>query len=203
MQVRFLGRTDYLDTWRAMQAQVAGRGPDSPDELWLTEHAPVFTTGVREPEDPPPAGDIPLVATDRGGLVTYHGPGQLIAYPLLDLRRLNLPVRELVRQLEQAVIDLLADYQVVGQRRAGFPGVFVNDNKIAALGLRVRRGYTYHGLSFNATVDLAPYQLIRPCGLEPSQVTRLCEHADGVDLSRLEGELAGHLVRCLVVGGGD
>ena len=185
-----------------MQAEVAARGPDSPDQLWLTEHPPVFTTGVRAVVDSP-SGGIPLVKTDRGGLMTYHGPGQLIAYPLLDLRRLKLPVRALVWRLEQAVIDLLADYQVTGQRRAGFPGIFVGNDKIAALGLRVRRGYTYHGLSFNATVDLAPYQLIRPCGLEPSQVTRLSAHADGVDLKRLERELAAHLVRGLTQIGAD
>ena len=196
MRVRYLGRTDYRDTWRKMQAQVAARGPDSPDQLWLTEHAPVFTCGVREIEAPPP-GDIPLVETDRGGLMTYHGPGQLIAYPLLDLRRMNLSVRELVRRLEQAVIDLLAAYQVSGQRRAGFPGVFVGADKIAALGLRVRRGYTYHGLSLNATVDLAPYQLISPCGLPPEQVTRLSAHAGELDLKRLERELAAHLQRLL------
>lgn len=196
MRVRYLGRTDYLETWQAMRAHVAARTPDSPDQLWLTEHPPVFTTGVRKPDALPPSGDIPLVATDRGGLLTYHGPGQIIAYPLLDLRRLGGSVKGVVWRLEQAVIDLLAVYQVVGQRRAGFPGVFVGTDKIAALGLRVRRGYSYHGLSFNVDVDLAPYQLISPCGLSAKQVTRLCAHAEaaeGLDFKRLQRELAGHL----------
>lgn len=170
--VRDLGRVDYEPTWRAMQAFTAARTADTPDELWLLEHPPVYTQGqAGKPEHLLAATDIPVVAIDRGGQITYHGPGQIVAYVLVDLRRRGYGIRELVTRLEQAVIDLLAVHGVVAQRRAGAPGVYVGEAKIAALGLRVKHGCTYHGLAFNVAMDLAPFAAINPCGYAGLAVT--------------------------------
>lgn len=159
-----------------MQAFTDARGPDTPDELWLVEHDPVFTLGqAGKPEHVLAAGDIPVVHVDRGGQVTYHGPGQIVVYPLLDLRRLRIGVRELVRRIEQAVIDTLAEWNIEGRRRVGAPGVYVVDAKIAALGLRVRRGCCFHGLAFNVAMDLEPFRRINPCGYAGLQVTQMLD----------------------------
>lgn len=172
--VRRLGLAEYEPTWRAMQAFTAQRESSTPDEIWLLEHPPVFTLGM--------GGDarhllretgIPLVRIDRGGQITYHGPGQLVAYVLLDLARRKLGVRELVRRLESAVIALLAGYGIEGARRERAPGVYVGNAKIAALGLRIRRGRCYHGLALNADMDLAPFAAIDPCGYPGLAVTQL------------------------------
>ncbi|WP_338065364.1 lipoyl(octanoyl) transferase LipB [Thiospirillum jenense] len=174
LHLRHLGRCDYLSTWQAMQAFTAARDLDSVDELWLLEHPPVFTLGqagilehVRH------AGEIPVIRTDRGGQVTYHGPGQLVCYLLLDLRRAGLGVRQVVQLLEQAVILLLAELGITADRREQAPGVYVNGAKIAALGLRVRRGCSYHGLALNLNMDLMPFTRINPCGYSDLQVTQL------------------------------
>ncbi len=174
--VRDLGRQPYEPVWRAMQQFTDSRAEDTIDELWLVEHDPVFTLGqAGKPEHVLLPGTIPVLHVDRGGQVTYHGPGQLVAYPLLDLRRLKLGVRDYVHRIEQALIDTLADWDIMAIRRAGAPGVYVGDAKIAALGIRVRRGCSFHGLAFNVDMDLAPFQRINPCGYAGLQVTSMLE----------------------------
>jgi len=173
---RDLGRADYEPVWRAMQAFTKARDEATADELWFVEHPPVFTLGLAaKPEHVLDAGAIPVVRIDRGGQVTYHGPGQLVAYALLDLRRAGYGVKELVRRLEQSVIDLLAGYRVEGARQAGMPGVYVGGAKIAAIGLRVSRGCTYHGISLNVDADLAAFSRINPCGYPGLAATRLAD----------------------------
>ena len=172
--VRDLGRQPYEPVWRAMQAFTDARTEATPDELWLVEHDPVFTLGqAGKPEHVLAAGDIPVLHVDRGGQVTYHGPGQIVAYPLLDLRRLKLGVRDYVCRIEQAVIDTLAEWNIEGRRRAGAPGVYVNDAKVAALGIRVRRGCCFHGLAFNIAMDLEPFHRINPCGYAGLEVVAM------------------------------
>lgn len=174
--VRILGRQPYRPVWQAMQAFTDTRQADTPDELWLLEHDPVFTQGqAGKAEHVLAPGDIPVVAVDRGGQVTYHGPGQIVAYPLLDLRRLGIGVRDLVCRIEQSIIDTCAHYQVVAERHAGAPGVYVGAAKIAALGLRVRRGCSFHGLAFNIAMDMTPYLRINPCGFQGLEVTQLLD----------------------------
>ena len=181
--VRDLGRQPYEPVWRAMQRFTDARDADTPDELWLVEHDPVFTLGqAGKPEHVLMPGDIPVIHVDRGGQVTYHGPGQIVAYPLLDLKRLKIGVREYVHRIEQAVIDTLADWNITAQRRDGAPGVYVEDAKVAALGIRVRRGCSFHGLAFNIAMDLEPFQRINPCGYAGLEVTSMLE---------LRGESAG------------
>jgi lipoyl(octanoyl) transferase len=171
--VRSLGRVDYEPTWRAMQAFTAQRAPETPDQIWLLEHPPVFTQGqAGRPEHLIAATRIPVVPIDRGGQITYHGPGQAVAYVLVDLRRRGYGIRELVTRMEQAVIDLLAAQGVTASRLAGAPGVYVNGAKIAALGLRVKQGCTYHGLALNVDMDLSPFALINPCGYAGMRVTQ-------------------------------
>jgi lipoyl(octanoyl) transferase len=174
--VRWLGVVDYEPTFRAMQKFVDERDAASPDELWLLEHPPVFTLGMAADRNhlllP---GDIPVVAADRGGQVTYHGPGQLVAYPLLDMRRLGISVRALVVQLEQAVIGLVAAHGVTAVGRRDAPGVYVEGRKLASLGLRIRRGCSYHGVALNVDMDLAPFARINPCGMAGMQVTQLAD----------------------------
>ena len=163
--VKRLGRVDYEPTFQAMQDFTAARTQETPDELWIVEHPSVYTLGqAGKPEHVLRDVGIPLVKIDRGGQVTYHGPGQVVIYLLLDLPRLKIKVRELVTAIEQAVIDLLADYDVAALRRDGAPGVYVGDAKIAALGLRIRNGCSYHGVSLNVDMDLSPFDAINPCG---------------------------------------
>ncbi len=180
--IRHLGLRDYETVWREMQDFTAQRTADTADEIWLLEHSPVFTLGLNgKREHLLTPGDISIVNCDRGGQITYHGPGQLIAYLLLNLKRRGLGVKEMVRRMEQAIIDLLADYAIDGQRREGAPGIYVTDKKIAALGLRVRRGCSYHGLSLNVDMDLTPFSRINPCGhkgLETTQLSKLRANID-------------------------
>lgn len=177
LNVRRLGRQPYLPIWHAMQAFTDARGVDTEDELWVLEHDPVFTLGqAGKPEHVLAPGDIPVVHVDRGGQVTYHGPGQIVAYPLLDLRRLRVGVREMVQRIEQAMIDTLAHWNIESGRVEGAPGVYVAGAKIGALGLRVRHGCTFHGLAFNVAMDLEPFLRINPCGyagLKETQVVDL------------------------------
>ena len=176
VRVRDLGRTDYEEVFHAMQAFTAERTSQTLDEIWLTEHDPVFTQGQAGKEEHLLApGDIPVVQSDRGGQVTYHGPGQIVGYLLFDLRRLELSVRGLVSGIEDAVVNTLACYEISGKPRRDAPGVYVDNAKIAALGLRVRRGCSYHGLSLNVNMDLAPYARINPCGLAGIDVTQMCD----------------------------
>ncbi|MGY6520068.1 MAG: lipoyl(octanoyl) transferase LipB [Lysobacteraceae bacterium] len=174
--VRELGRQPYPVVWRAMAAYTDARGEDAADELWLVEHDPVFTLGqAGRPEHVLAPGDIPVIQVDRGGQVTYHGPGQIVAYPLVDLRRLKLGVRELVCRIEQSMIDVLADWNIHAERRSGAPGIYVNGAKIGAIGLRVRRGCTFHGLAFNIAMDLEPFHRINPCGYAGMAVTSMLD----------------------------
>ena len=174
--IRALGLQPYAPVYARMRRFNEGRGADTVDEIWLLQHEPVFTLGLagrREHLLRP--GAVPVRQTDRGGQVTYHGPGQIVVYTLLDLRRRNLPIKRFVSLLEQAVIDLLRRYGIAGQRRAGAPGVYVGGAKIAALGVRVRKGCCYHGLALNVDMDLAPFQAINPCGYPGLPVTQLAD----------------------------
>jgi lipoyl(octanoyl) transferase len=182
-----------------MQAFTQARTPKTEDQLWLVEHPPVFTLGqAGRREHVLDPGDIPVVSTDRGGQVTYHGPGQAIAYVLMDLKRRGYGVKEMVRRIEQAVIDLLERYGVKGERRNGMPGVYVEDAKIAAIGLRVSRGCTYHGVSLNHDLDLAPFARIDPCGYPGLASTRLVDHAVRDKITAVQQGLATSLSRCLM-----
>src|SRR6478672_155921 len=174
--VRRLGRVRYEPTWETMRFFNQARGPATPDEIWLLQHEPVFTLGLAgRIEHVLDAGDIPVVHCDRGGQVTYHGPGQVVAYLMLDLRRRGLGVKELVRRIEQAVIELLRGYGMVGARRTGMPGVYVGGAKVAAVGLRIAHGCSYHGVALNVDMDLAPFACIDPCGYPGLATTRLAD----------------------------
>lgn len=179
LHVKNLGKADYQPVWQAMKEFTDGRDAHTRDELWLVEHPPVFTQGqAGKAEHLLAPGAIPVVATDRGGQVTYHGPGQLVAYPLLDLRRLKIGVRELVTKIEQSVVALLAEYKIDSAPKADAPGVYVNGDKIASLGLRVRKGCSFHGVAINVDVDLAPFNQINPCGYAGLNMTRLVDLVD-------------------------
>ena len=196
--VRQLGRQPYEPVWRAMQAYTDARGETTGDELWLVEHDPVFTLGqAGRWEHVLGPGEIPVIPVDRGGQVTYHGPGQIVAYPLVDLRRIKLGVRELVERIEQALIDTLAHWDVHGERRSGAPGVYVGAAKIAALGLRVRRGCCFHGLAFNIAMDLEPFARINPCGYQGLAVTQLLDWAPTAEFAAVQAELVTQLSRQL------
>lgn len=198
MIARRLGLVAYEPTWRAMQSFTRARDDSTADQLWLVQHPPVFTLGLagrREHVLAP--GDIPVVATDRGGQVTYHGPGQAVAYLLLDLKRRKLGVRELVSRIEQGVIDLLAHYGIEGRRRAGMPGVYVGDAKIAAIGLRITRGCSYHGVALNADMDLEPFSRIDPCGYPGLAATQLAALGVRDSIDAVQQRLAGALERAL------
>lgn len=196
--VRNLGYVEYLDAWRAMQRFCDRRDPSTIDEIWLLEHPPVYTVGLRGKgrELPNPLG-IPLIHSDRGGDVTYHGPGQIVAYVLADLRRRSWGVRQLVSGLEQAVIDLLAQHGIAGERRVGAPGVYVHHKKLAALGLRVRNGRSYHGLALNVNLDLRPFASIDPCGYKGLEVTRTLDLGIDADVERTNELFLPHLLRNL------
>ncbi|MGA9422448.1 MAG: lipoyl(octanoyl) transferase LipB [Rhodanobacteraceae bacterium] len=194
--VRRLGRQPYAPVWQAMQAFTDRRDAHTADELWVLEHDPVFTLGqAGRWEHVVAPGDIPVLAVDRGGQVTYHGPGQIVGYPLLDLRRLGIGVRELVGRIEQAIIETLERWNIVAERRDGAPGVYVGGSKIAALGLRVRRGCTFHGLAFNVAMDLEPFQRINPCGYQGLQVTQVLDLGGPGSLAAVQDVLIGELAR--------
>ena len=195
--LRRLGLADYQPVWRAMQSYTDRRDDDSADELWLVQHPPVFTQGqAGKAEHVLAPGDIPVIQVDRGGQVTYHGPGQIVAYPLLDIRRQDIGVRDLVRRIEEAIIQVLALHGVSAVRIEGAPGIYVDGDKIASLGLRVRRGRTFHGLAFNIDMDLEPFGRINPCGYAGLQVVRLADLAT-VDLATVENELVAALAQHL------
>lgn len=194
-RIRHLERADYAATLAAMQQLTEQRGPDSADEIWFVEHAPVFTLGLNAAREHLLApGDIPVVQTDRGGQVTYHGPGQLVAYTLIDIRRARLNVRQLVCALETAVIGLLDEFGIVAAARADAPGVYVDGAKIASLGLRIRRGCSYHGLALNVAMDLAPFERINPCGFEGLPVTQLADLGGPTDPKKIAGALGPRLL---------
>ena len=198
-RVRRLGRAEYEPAWRAMQAYTAERGADGADELWLTEHPPVYTLGIagRAAHLPRVDNGIPVVKVDRGGQITYHGPGQVVLYLLLDLRRRGLAVRALVRMMESAVIDLLREHGIAAEGRVEAPGVYVNGAKIAALGLRVKNGCCYHGLAFNVDMDLSPFRAIDPCGYSGLAVTQARDLGIAGSPDALGEDLARRMLRIL------
>ena len=189
MKLRRLGEVDYLETWQAMQDFTDSRGQDTADELWLLQHPPVFTQGqAGRAEHLLTPGDIPVVQSDRGGQVTYHGPGQWVVYLLIDLRRHRLGIRDLVDLIEQSVVAVLSDLDIAASPRRDAPGVYVGGAKIASLGLRVRRGCSYHGLALNVDMDLEPFSRINPCGYEGMAVTSVRECLGGVPAMDAIGE---------------
>ena len=196
--IRSLGLQDYEPLWRAMQRFTDTRTPETADEIWFTEHPPVFTLGLNASREHLIAtGDIPVVQIDRGGQVTYHGPGMLMIYPLIDLKRLGLGVRDLVTALEQSVVDLAAGYGIDARARPDAPGVYVGDTKFASVGLRIRRGASYHGMALNVRVDLEPFMRINPCGYAGLEMTDLATLGGDGDLDVVREKLLPHFLRHL------
>jgi lipoyl(octanoyl) transferase len=194
LRIRVLGEVAYRPVWEKMQTFTQNRDAVSADELWVVQHPPVFTLGRNgKMEHVLAPGDIPVIPIDRGGQVTYHGPGQLVIYLLLDIRRKNIAVRDLVMKIEQSVVDLLSRYGISAEGDRNAPGVYVQGRKIAALGLRVTRGRTYHGLSLNVDMDLEPFQRINPCGYAGLQVTQCKE----LGIHQSPFEIAGELCGCM------
>jgi lipoyl(octanoyl) transferase len=202
--VKTLGLCDYQTTWQAMKDFTHNRSEQTRDEIWLLQHPPVFTQGIAgKPEHLLHDHGITVIKTDRGGQITYHGPGQIIAYLLLDIRRLKLGVRELVRQMENAVIGVLQDYHVKAAGRTEAPGVYVGKAKIASLGLKIRKNFCYHGIALNVDMDLTPFSYINPCGYQGLQVTQTKDLGipDGVEI--LSAKLANRLQEQLLKRGGN
>ena len=196
--IRELGEADYESTWLAMKHFTDGRDKHTHDEVWLVQHPPVFTQGqAGKAEHLLLPGDIPVVKSDRGGQVTYHGPGQLVAYLMLDVRRLGYGVRELVTRMEQCLIDLLASYGVSAAAKADAPGVYVDGAKIASLGLRIRNGCSFHGLALNVDMDLEPFRRINPCGYAGLAMTQLRDHAGPIEFAEVGARLRSQLVKHL------
>lgn len=194
MITKDLGQADYQTVWQAMRDFTNNRDENTEDEIWLVEHPAVFTQGqAGKAEHLLNPGDIPVIQSDRGGQITYHGPGQIVAYTLIDVRRAKLTVRQLVSRLENAVIALLAEYQIEGKARCDAPGVYVDGAKICSLGLRIRRGCSYHGLALNVDMDLSPFGRINPCGLKDLNVTHIHEFKPYVQIEQVKIDLLKHL----------
>jgi len=197
-EIHHLGEVEYLHSWQKMQDFTDKRQSDTPDELWFLQHPSVYTLGKNgKPEHVLNSSNIPVINSDRGGQVTYHGPGQIVVYTLLDLKRLNIGVRQLVTLLEQSIIDLLADYGIAANARSDAPGVYVNNAKIAALGLRVRKGCSFHGLAFNVDMDLEPFTQINPCGYEGLKITQLKNLVTEVKINKVVDDLQQALLKNL------
>jgi lipoyl(octanoyl) transferase len=197
LRIRRLGLADYEPVWRAMQEFTDNRGDGTDDEFWLVEHPPVFTQGqAGKAEHVLSPGDIPVIQVDRGGQVTFHGPGQIVAYPLVDLRRRGMGVKDFVHRIEESIIRVLTHFGVKGERIDGAPGIYVDGDKIASLGLRVRRGRTFHGLAFNIDMDLEPFQRINPCGYAGLKVVQLSALAE-VEFADVENHLVEEFVHQL------
>ena len=198
IHIKSLGQVEYEPTWRDMQRFTAERTADTVDEIWLVQHPPTYTLGqAGRPEHLLHPTSIPVLKTDRGGQITYHGPGQIVAYMLINLHRWKINVRELVRLMEQAVIDLLAEYDTKAAIREDAPGVYVGEAKIAALGLKIKNGCSYHGLSLNIDMDLTPFENIDPCGQEGLKVTQCIAQGITIPLEELQAELTQNLVHGL------
>jgi lipoyl(octanoyl) transferase len=196
--IRNLGLKTYEPIWRAMQQFTDTRDATSRDEIWFCQHEPVFTLGLNTaPEHLLATGDIPIVQIDRGGQVTYHGPGQLMIYPLIDIRRSNIGVRDLVTALEQSVVDLAAEFDITAASRCDAPGVYVDGAKLASVGLRIRRGASFHGMALNVDVDLEPFSRINPCGFQNLEVTDLNRLGAERNLDVVRDRLLPHLLRHL------
>ena len=198
MKTVFRGRQDYVPLWRKMQEFTDTRDENTADEIWFVEHPPVFTMGLNASEEHLLApGDIPVVQIDRGGQVTFHGPGQLMIYPLIDLRRSNIGVRHLVTALEQSVVDLAADYDVEALAKPEAPGVYVRDDKLASVGLRIRRGSSFHGMALNVDIDLEPFSRINPCGYAELQMTDFNRLGIDLQLEQAAEKYLPHFLRHL------
>lgn len=200
MKTRFRGWQDYVPLWHEMRDFTDTRNEDTPDEVWFCEHPPVFTLGLNAAKEHLLApGDIPVVQIDRGGQVTFHGPGQLMIYPLIDIRRANIGVRRLVTALEQSVVDLAAEYDVNAAARADAPGVYVDGRKLASVGLRIRRGASFHGMALNVGVDLEPFSRINPCGYEELEMTDLHRLGVALQLEETAEKITPHFLRHLAI----
>ncbi|WP_133407758.1 lipoyl(octanoyl) transferase LipB [Parashewanella tropica] len=198
LHIRYLGQQDYESVWHAMQEYTDNRDADSRDELWVVEHPPVFTQGqAGKSEHILFAGDIPVIQVDRGGQVTYHGPGQLVVYPLLDIKRLKIGVRQLVTTIEQSIVDMLKDFDVEAYPKADAPGVYVNEAKIASLGLRIRKGCSFHGLALNVNMDMEPFHRINPCGYAGLQMVQCHELGGPESVEQAAESLIPHLAELL------
>lgn len=196
--IRLLGLQDYQSCWQAMQDFTNQRTETTEDEIWLVEHPPVFTQGQSgKPEHILNPKDIPVVQVDRGGQVTYHGPGQLVVYPLVDLKRKKLNVREIVTILEKSVIELLEEYHITAKAKCEAPGVYVEDKKICSVGLRIRRGCSFHGLALNVKMDLEPFSRINPCGYPDLTMTQISNYKDPVDIVSAGQHLLDYLIKNL------
>ena len=195
MITRHLGKKPYLPTWEKMKAFTLERDNETSDELWLLEHPPVYTQGqAGKPEHILNPLDIPVVQTDRGGQVTYHGPGQLVGYVLMDIKKRNIGIRTLVQQLEKTIISVLNDYEIDGKTQCGAPGVFVDNKKIASIGLRVKNGCTYHGISLNVAMDITPFERINPCGFNHLKMTQISDFHPDVTLNDISTQFAVHFL---------
>jgi lipoyl(octanoyl) transferase len=199
IKIRKKGLKDYTSTWKEMVSFTENRNIDTPDELWILEHNSVFTQGLSgKPEHLLKATQIPIIQSDRGGQITYHAPGQLIIYCLIDIKRLGIGIKKIVSIIEQSLIEFLSTYDIKAHTLTGAPGVYVNGSKIAALGLKVKQGRTYHGLSLNIDMDLAPYKLINPCGYSDLKVTQMCNLTDNMlSISDIQQELSVHIISSL------
>lgn len=197
IRIKEKGLQDYTSTWQEMVSFTENRSDQTEDELWTLEHRSVFTQGLSgKPEHLLKKSEIDVIQSDRGGQITYHGPGQLIVYCLIDIKRLGIGVKEMVRIIEKSIIDLLSDYSIPSHKIVGAPGVYVDGSKIAALGLKVKRGKTYHGLSLNVDMNLSPYQLINPCGYRDLNVTQMSNLTDNkLELDKIKKQLTQHLTK--------
>ena len=197
IRIKEKGLQDYTSTWQEMVSFTENRSDQTEDELWTLEHRSVFTQGLSgKPEHLLKESEIDVIQSDRGGQITYHGPGQLIVYCLIDIKRLGIGVKEMVRIIEKSIIDLLNDYSIPSHKIAGAPGVYVDGSKIAALGLKVKRGKTYHGLSLNVDMNLSPYKLINPCGYRDLNVTQMSNLTDNnLELDKIKKQLTQHLTK--------
>ncbi len=196
IKIRKKGLRDYTSTWKEMISFTENRNIDTPDELWTLEHSSVFTQGLSgKPEHLLKETQIPIIQSDRGGQITYHAPGQLIIYCLIDIKRLGIGIKKMVSIIEQSLIEFLSTYDIKAHTLTGAPGVYVNGSKIAALGLKVKQGRTYHGLSLNIDMDLSPYKLINPCGYSDLKVTQMCNLTDNIlSISDIQQELSVHII---------
>ena len=199
IKIREKGLRDYTLTWKEMISFTENRNIDTPDELWILEHNSVFTQGLSgKPEHLLKATQIPIIQSNRGGQITYHAPGQVIIYCLIDIKRLGIGIKKMVSIIEQSLIEFLSTYDIKAHTLTGAPGVYVNGSKIAALGLKVKQGRTYHGLSLNIDMDLSPYKLINPCGYSGLKITQMCNLTDNIlSISDIQQELSVHIISSL------
>lgn len=196
--IRMLGTQPYLPCWQAMQQFTQIRSEETSDEIWVLEHPPVFTQGQNgKSEHILEQGDIPIIQVDRGGQVTYHGPGQLVVYPLINLKKLNLNVRDMVSLLEQSVIQMLKDYQIDAYAKLKAPGIYIEEQKIGSIGLRIRRGCSYHGLALNINMDLSPFEKINPCGFSNLKMTQLSNFQPNIENKQISEKLLNYLTERL------